>query len=109
VQRMRGADGMTLTAAQLLYLATAAGAAALGIADQVGDLSVGKRFDAVWLCPAAGTPLEIGLRHAADPDAAVGKLFALATSSDIAEVWVDGIRIKSPASDVSGMRKAVIV
>ncbi|MFN2559676.1 MAG: guanine deaminase [Jatrophihabitans sp.] len=109
VQRMRGLDGMTLTAAQLLYLATAAGAAALGIADQVGDLSVGKRFDAVWLRPDAGTPLEIGLRHAADADAAVGKLFALATPHDVAEVWVDAIRIKNPAPRLSGMRKSVIV
>jgi guanine deaminase len=109
VQHMRGPDGMTLTAAQLLYLATAAGAAALGVADQVCDLSVGKRFDAVWLRPAAGTPLEIGLRHAADADSTVGKLFALATSHDVAEVWVDGTRIKNPAPQVSGMRKAVIV
>jgi guanine deaminase len=109
VQRMRGPDGMTLTAAQLLYLATAAGAAALGLAEQVGDLSVGKRFDAVWLRPAAGTPLEVGLRHAADADVTVGKLFALATAHDVAEVWVDGARIKNPTRDVSEMRKTVIV
>lgn len=109
VQHMRGPDGMTLTAGQLLYLATAAGAAAMGIAAEVGDLSVGKRFDAIWMRPEAGTPLEVGLRHAADADSALGKLFALATPHDVAEVWSDGIQIKNAARQLSGMRKPVIV
>ncbi len=109
VQRMRGPDGMVLSPAHLLHLATAAGAAALGLADQVGDLSVGKRFDAVWVRPEAGAPLDAGLRHAVDADAALGKLFALATTHDVAAVWVDGERIGSEAPSVSVMRKAVIV
>ena len=49
-----GADGVALTPAHLLYLATAAGAAALGLDDQVGDLGVGKLFDALWLRPPPG-------------------------------------------------------
>jgi guanine deaminase len=94
VQRLRGADGEPLSPAHLLYLATAAGAAALGLAEQVGDLTVGKRFDAIWVRPPAGTPLDVGLRHASDADAAVAKLFALATPQDVASVWVDGVLIK---------------
>lgn len=90
VQRLRGDDGVPLTPAHLLHLATAAGADALGLADQVGDLSVGKRFDAVWVRPEPGTPLDLGLRHAADAEAAVAKLFALASSPDVTRVWVDG-------------------
>ena len=35
----------------------AAGADALGPGDEVGDLSVGKQFDAVWVRPTAGTTL----------------------------------------------------
>jgi guanine deaminase len=62
--------------------------------DLVGDLSPGRRFDAVWVRPSAGTPLDLGLRHAAHAEAAVAKVFALATSQDVAGVWVDGARVK---------------
>jgi guanine deaminase len=94
VQRLRGPDGVLLTPTHLLYLATAAGAAALDLAEQVGDLSVGKRFDAVWVRPEPATPLDVGLRHAADAEGAVAKLFALASSPDVARVWVDGVTVK---------------
>jgi guanine deaminase len=94
VQRLRGCDGLPLTPTHLLHLATAAGARALGLSDHVGDLSVGKRFDAVWVRPAAGTALDVGLRHAGDADAAVGKVFALAGVQDVAGVWVDGAAVR---------------
>jgi guanine deaminase len=93
VQRLRGAS-VPLAAAHLLYLATAAGARALGQGELTGDLSAGKRFDAVWVRPPAGTPLDIGLRHAPDAEAAVSRLFALATPHDVAAVWVDGVSVK---------------
>ena len=70
---------MPLTAAHLLYLATGAGADALGLGDQVGDLSEGKQFDAVWLRPPPGSALAIGLAHATSQDDALSKVFALAT------------------------------
>jgi guanine deaminase len=94
LQRLRGPEGVPLTSAHLLYLATSAGAEALGLRDQVGDLDAGKRFDAVWLDPPAGTPLEIGLRHADGPSDALAKVFALATPHDVRGVWVDGERLK---------------
>jgi guanine deaminase len=99
VQRLRGDAGPPLTAAHLLHLATAAGAQALGLGDLTGDLSVGKRFDAVWVWPPNGTPLDLGLRHAADAEAAVARLFALATSQDVAAVWVDGVEVKSAVKE----------
>jgi guanine deaminase len=95
VQHLLGAEGMPLSPAHLLHLATAAGASALGLRDEVGDLGVGKRFDAVWVRPALGTPLDLGLRHASDATSAVAKLFALATSHDVAEVWIDGVQRKN--------------
>jgi guanine deaminase len=109
VQRMRGADGMSLAPVHLLHLATAAGADALGLRGQVGDLSVGKRFDAVWVRSDDGTPLDVGLRHSDDADAALAKLFALATPHDVAAVWVDGAQLKAPPPEVSVVRKGVIV
>jgi len=94
LQQLRGQDGVALTSAHLLHLATAAGADALGMREQVGDLTVGRRFDALWLDPRPGTPLDIGLRHAHGPSDALAKAFALATPHDVRGVWVDGERVK---------------
>jgi guanine deaminase len=94
LQQLRGPDGVALTSAHLLHLATAAGADALGMREQVGDLTVGRRFDALWLDPRPGTPLDIGLRHAHGPSDALAKAFALATPHDVRGVWVDGERVK---------------
>lgn len=96
MQQLLGEDGLRLTPAHLLHLATAAGADALGLADVVGDLSVGKEFDAVWLRPAAGGPLAVGLAHATSPEDALAKLFALGTDADVAGVWVGGDRVARP-------------
>jgi guanine deaminase len=94
MQQLRGADGVPLTATHLLYLATTAGAAALGLDGQIGDLGVGKRFDALWLRPPPASPLDVGLRHAVGPEVALARAMALGVSSDVAEVWVDGVRVK---------------
>ena len=60
-------DGVTMNAAQMLYLSTLAGAEALGLSETCGDFTVGKSFDAVWVKPRAGDPLEqvfqIGRAH----------------------------------------------
>ena len=95
LQHLLGEQGMRLGAAHLLHLSTSAGAAALGLGDTVGDLSEGKQFDAVLLRPPPGTALDIGLRHADTPEAALGKVFALAGDADVAEVWVGGDQIAS--------------
>ena len=89
MQLLMGAEGLRLNAAPLLWLATKAGASALGLSD-AGDLSVGQQFDAVWLSPVEGTTLDIALRNAADEGDAVSKVFALGGSSDVRQVWVGG-------------------
>lgn len=95
-QALLGDDGYPLTPAHLLHLATSAGAAALGLGGTVGDLGVGKRFDAVWLRPRAGTVLDVALRHASSPDDAVARIFALAGPAEVERVWVDGERVDAP-------------
>lgn len=93
MQRLLAVEGMPLTSAHLLHLCTVAGAEALGLGEEVGDLSVGKQFDAVWLVPQAGDPLAVGLSNAKSAEDALSKVFALGTTSDIGGVWVGGDQI----------------
>jgi guanine deaminase len=93
-QQLLGAEGHRLTAGHLLHLATAAGADALGLADTIGDLSVGKEFDALWLSPEPGCTLDVALRHAESADDALAKAFALATPADVRGTWVAGSPIR---------------
>lgn len=95
MQQLDPIGGLPLTSAHLLYLATAAGAQALDLDAEVGDLSVGKRFDAVFIRPSPGQPLDVGITHAVDDGDALAKVFALATPADIASVWIDGEVVKS--------------
>ncbi len=94
MQQLLGVDGLALTAVHLLYLATRAGALALGLGDRVGDLSPGKDFDAVWLRPAAGTSLAVNLDRAEDVPDALARIFALATPADVAAVWAGGRQLR---------------
>ena len=84
MQALLGAEGLPLAPAHMLYLATRAGAEALGLADEVGDLSVGRQFDAVWVAPDEDTTLARVLGHAADAEDALAKVFALAGPGDVA-------------------------
>jgi guanine deaminase len=93
LQQLLGEAGQRLTPAHLLHLATAAGADALGLGDEVGDLGVGKRFDAVWVRPRPGTTLDVALRTAAGPEDALARAFALASPADVHTVWIDGERL----------------
>jgi guanine deaminase len=90
MQALLGTAGLPLTSAHMLYLATGAGAAALELDADVGDLSVGKQFDAVWVGPHEGSTLDVVLAHAVDADDALAKVFALAGPSDVRGVWVGG-------------------
>ena len=90
VQQALGPAGMPLTSAHLLHLATTAGAEALDLASTVGFFGEGMAFDALWLRPSSGTPLDILLRYAASAEDALAKAFAHATSADVAQVWVAG-------------------
>lgn len=95
VQQLLGEQGYALTPDHLLWLATTAGALALG-RPEVGHLGVGQRFDAQWVCPAAGSTLDVGLRNARDSRDALAKAFTLGTPADVAEVWIDGEPARLP-------------
>jgi guanine deaminase len=98
-QQLLGPAGYPLSPVHLLHLATRAGACALGLNSEIGDLSVGKAFDATWLNPARNSTLDIVLRHAADVSDSLAKIFTLGTTADVAGVWVAGRRLGPPQDD----------
>ena len=83
-------DGEPLSPAHLLYLATRAGAEALGLGALVGDLTAGKRADLVLLRPPKGGTLHHVLAHSPSAEASLGAIFTLAREECVAEVRVDG-------------------
>ncbi|TWG97788.1 guanine deaminase [Nocardioides sp. J9] len=108
-QQLLGDAGVPLSPPHLLHLATAAGADALGLGDQVGDFSVGRRFDAQWIRPAPGTPLDVGLTHAASPGDALARVFALGTPADVRGVWIDGVPVTRPDDAVAEAGSPLLV
>jgi guanine deaminase len=98
VTQMLRPDGDVLAPAHLLYLATRAGAEALGLDGEIGDFSPGKHADAILLSPPAASTLATVLAHAASPEAALGALFTLGGERDVAAVYVGGRSIL-PALD----------
>lgn len=90
-------DPVLLAPAELLYLATAAGAAALGLDDKTGDLRPGKSADFVLIRPRSDSALSAALERAESMDEILGVLFTLAREESIAQVRVAG-EVVWPAS-----------
>ena len=86
-------DGMALDPGMLLYLATRAGAEALGLDGEIGDFQTGKAADFVYLRPPADSALDVVLRQADSPRHALGAVFMLAGSESVREVRVAGSQI----------------
>ncbi len=83
-------EPLALTSAQLLWMATRAGAEALSMADEIGDFTPGKAADLVYIKPAAGTPLHAVLTHTEDPERMLSAVITLAGAESICEVRVEG-------------------
>lgn len=83
-------EGFPLSAAHLLYLATAAGAKALGLEEETGDFTPGKSADLVRLQPMEGTPLAAAVERAESPERLLAALIAQAGAESVREVRVRG-------------------
>jgi guanine deaminase len=88
--QMLAADGYRLAPEHLLYLATGAGARALGLSDEIGDFGVGKSADFVLVRPPEGSTLEAVLERSESVEDSLGAVFTLAREESIAEVGVGG-------------------
>lgn len=83
-------EGWVLNPAQMLYLATRAGAEALGLESEIGDFQEGKAADLVYLRPGADSPLASVVKRAEFPEQVLAALFTLAGADVVKEVRVDG-------------------
>lgn len=81
---------MTLSPAQMLYLATRAGAEALALDHNLGDFTPGKSADCVYLKPAPGSPLAGVLQSLESPERILAAILTLAGPECIREVRVEG-------------------
>jgi len=90
MQAERGISGSAVTMATAFHLATAGGGIALDL--PIGQFAPGYRFDAM----AIDVSREAGgvrLFDETQPTAILEKILYTATRANIAEVWVDGIRV----------------
>jgi guanine deaminase len=83
-------EGSMLDAAQMLYLATRAGAEALDLESEIGDFQSGKSADLVYIRPPENTPLAAVLERVESSEQALAAIFTLAGSESIREVRVEG-------------------
>jgi guanine deaminase len=83
-------DGMLLDAGHLLYLATRAGAEALGLSNETGDFCTGKCADFVYLRPPADSPLAAVLEREQSLERVLSAIFTLAGAESVREVRVEG-------------------
>ena len=83
-------EGMRLTPAHLLYLATRAGAEAMGLAGEAGDLRPGRSADFVHIQPPSDHPLAAVLERANSTGDVLAAIVTLAGAESVAEVRVQG-------------------
>jgi guanine deaminase len=98
--------GQLIGPAHLLHLATRAGAEALGLGDEIGDLSPGRSADYVLVRPPAESTLDAVLRQSPSAEATLGALFTLAREDCVADVRVAGASVLGPTVRIAPVRAA---
>ena len=88
--------GVPLDGASLLYMATLAGAEAVGLESEIGDFQVGKAADLVYLQPPASSPLAAVVQSAESAERLLDAIFTLAGQESVREVRVAGSVVYRP-------------
>jgi guanine deaminase len=83
-------DGMNLDPARLCYLVTKAGADAVGLGHEIGDLQPGKAADLVYVRPPAESSLAEVLSRSQSMMESLAAIFTLAGPESVREVRVAG-------------------
>ncbi len=83
-------DGVALGAAHLLYLATRAGAEALGIEAVTGDLHPGRSADLIYVKPDPHSPMAAALDRTDTMTQALATIITMGGADSIADVWIGG-------------------
>lgn len=89
-QMLLQGEGVHLSPAHLLYLATLAGAKVLQLDAEVGDFTPAKGADFILLRPPQGSTLEAVLAHSPSAEASLGAIFTLAREESVQAVYVAG-------------------
>jgi len=84
------ADGLNLDPARLCYLATKAGAEAVGLDHEIGDFQPGKAADLVYIQPPVDAPLADVLSRSQSMVESLAAIFTLAGPESVREVRVAG-------------------
>ncbi len=79
-----------LTGIKLLYLATLAGAQALGLQEEIGSFRPGRKADLVLIDPRLDSYLDVRLKNTSSPSERLFLLAVLANKQAIKEVLIDG-------------------
>jgi len=91
--QMVAPEPIRLSPGHLLWLATRAGANALGFGQRAGDLSPGLSADMVLLRPPEGSTLDATLARCDSAEEALGALITLAREESVAATWVAGDQV----------------
>ena len=81
---------LDLGSSHLLYLASLAGAEALGLDTTVGSFEIGKKADFIVLKPQAKSTLAINLKYSSSAEDSLASIFTLARADAIKDVFVSG-------------------
>jgi guanine deaminase len=96
------ADGMNLDPARLCYLVTRAGAEAVGLGHEIGDLLPGKAADFVYIRPPADSSLAEVLSRAQSLEESLAAIFTLAGPESVREVRVAGAAVHRVDEPIPG-------
>ena len=81
---------LAIRGSHMLYLATRAGAEALGVESETGDFGIGKAADFVYIRPNQGWTLASVMRGADDSEHLLSAIFMLAEADAVREVRIAG-------------------